>query len=308
MESMYHIGCDEAGSNRSETMCWKTLATSTKANRRGLIRTAIGLFLLILAPPAGMAEERLPIFDSHLHYSDDAWEAFPTEDAIARIRAAGVIGILASSSPDDGTVKLLEAAPDLVVPELRPYRDGVSSATWHDDPATPKYLRARLEQRRYVGIGEFHLHAAEDARTPTVRDAAALAVARGIHLHVHAGAGPVLVLLKINPEVRILWAHAGMVTPPDQIRAVMAAHPGVSAELSYREGQINGSGVIDPVWKRLFLDFPDRFVIGSDTWSPGRWPIYGEIIDNHRAYLAQLPRGLAEKIGFRNAERMFRGR
>jgi hypothetical protein len=276
--------------------------------RRGVFGIVLGLIAIVLTPSTGTTEERLPIFDCHLHYSADAWEAFPSDDVISRIRGAGVTGILASGTPDDGALRLLEAAPDLVVPELRPYRDGVSSATWHNDPATPKYLRARLARRRYAGIGEFHLHAAEDALTPTVRDAVALAVERGIHLHVHADAPAVLALLGINPEVRILWAHAGMVTPPDQIRAVMAAHPGVSAELSYREGQINGAGGIDPVWKRLFLDFPDRFVIGSDTWSPGRWPVYGAIIDAHRAYLAQLPRGLAEKIGFRNAARMFRGK
>jgi hypothetical protein len=193
------------------------------------------LCLTLLLPFTVAAEDRLPIFDCHLHYSDDAWSSYPTGDVIARIRAAGVTGILASSSPDDGTVKLLEAAPELVVPELRPYRNGVSSATWHDDPATPDYLRAQLGQRRYAGIGEFHLHAAADARTKTVRDAVALAVERGIHLHVHADAPAVLALLEINPEVRILWAHAGMVTPPDQIRAVMAAHSNVSAELSFRE-------------------------------------------------------------------------
>jgi hypothetical protein len=62
------------------------------------------------------------------------------------------------------------------------------------------------------------------------------------------------------------------------------------------------------VWKSLLLDFPDRFMVGSDTWTPGRFAVYGEIINDQRAYLAKLPRGLAEKIAFRNAERMFRGK
>jgi hypothetical protein len=267
----------------------------------------ISILSLTFLPFVATAEDRLPIFDCHLHYSDDAWSSYPSDDVIARIRAAGVIRILASSSPDDGTVKLLEAAPDLVVPELRPYRNAVSSATWHDDAGTPAYLRERLGQRRYVGIGEFHLHATADARTTTVRDAVALAVERDIHLHVHADAPAILAFLEINPKVRILWAHAGMVTPTDQIRAVMGAQPNVSAELSFREGQILGPDGLDPAWKQLFLDFPDRFVVGSDTWTSGRWPIYGQIIDEHRAYLNKLPRGLAEKIAYRNAERMFRG-
>lgn len=267
----------------------------------------LGVVVLALLPLSHPhAEDRLPIFDCHLHYSEDAWSSFPPNEVISTIHAAGVTGILASSSPDDGTVKLLESAPDLVVPELRPYRDGVSSATWHADADTPAYLRERLGQRRYVGIGEFHLHAVEDARSTTVRDAVALAEEHDIHLHVHADAPVIRALLRINPDLRILWAHAGMVTPLDQIRAIMQAHPNVSAELSYREDQILGDGTIDPHWKSLFLDFPDRFVVGSDTWAPGRWPIYGAIIEDHRAYLKLLPRGLAEKIAFRNAERMFR--
>jgi hypothetical protein len=271
-----------------------------------LIRATFAAILMVLTPSIGIAADRLPIFDCHLHYSDDAWKPFPTADVIARIRDAGVTGILASGTPDDGALKLLDAAPDLVTPELRPYRNGVSSATWHDDPETPAYLRERLGKRRYVGIGEFHLHAEEDARTSTVRDAAALAVARNILLHVHADAPVIRTLLEIEPSVRILWAHAGMITPPDQIRSVMSDHPRVTAELSYREDEINGTGVIDPTWKRLFVDFPKRFVVGSDTWAPGRWSIYSQIIDDHRAYLTQLPRGLAEKIGFRNAESLFR--
>lgn len=282
---------------------WKSVACVC---RRLTIVAIAALALSPLAPQPTSAAERLPIFDCHLHYSADAWEQFPVKDVEKRIREAGVIGILASGTPDDGTVRLLEAAPDLVVPELRPYRDGVSSATWHDDPATPKYLRARLDQRRYVGIGEFHLHAVADANTPTVRDAVALAVERRILLHVHADAPVIVALLKIHPRVRILWAHAGMVTPVDQIRGVMSANPGVLAELSYREDQILGDGDIDPAWKSLLLDFPNRFVVGSDTWSPGRWPIYGEIIDEHRAYLNKLPRGIADKIAYRNAERLFR--
>lgn len=269
-------------------------------------RALVVLFGLSALALPGNAAERLPIFDSHLHYGDDAWNDYPADDIVARMKAAGVIGALVSSTPDDGTLKLLAAYPDAVVPELRPYRDGVSSATWHDDAATSGYLEVRLGQRRYAGIGEFHLTAASDVDSATVRRAIALAVERGIHLHVHADAPAIEALLKVNPAVRILWAHAGMVTPLEMVRQVMGNYSGVVAELSYREGEITGTGEIDPDWRRLLLDFPDRFVVGSDTWDAGRWPIYGSIIEDHRAYLRQLPRGLAEKIAFRNAERLFR--
>jgi hypothetical protein len=64
----------------------------------------------------------LPIFDSHLHYSHDAWEQLPPKEAIAILRQAGLQGAMVSSSSDDGAQMLLAEAPDLVIPVLRPYR------------------------------------------------------------------------------------------------------------------------------------------------------------------------------------------
>lgn len=62
---------------------------------RGLAQM-LGILAVAALPPfaPAHAEDRLPIFDCHLHYSEDAWASFPAEDAISTIRAAGVIGIL----------------------------------------------------------------------------------------------------------------------------------------------------------------------------------------------------------------------
>ena len=51
--------------------------------------------LVQLAPPARAAE--LPIFDAHIHYSDDAWEAVRPKQAIEILRSAGVRRALVSS-------------------------------------------------------------------------------------------------------------------------------------------------------------------------------------------------------------------
>ena len=47
------------------------------------------------------------------------------------------------------------------------------------------------------------------------------------------------------------------------------------------------------------------FLIGSDTWINERWSSYPAIMAGYRAWLSQLPREVAEKIAFRNAERLF---
>src|SRR6185503_1048185 len=84
--------------------------------------------------------EALPIFDAHLHYSHDAWESVPVEQAIAILRKAGLKRALISSSGDEGQQRLYRAAPDLVVPELRPYRRRGEIGTWFRDETVIPYL------------------------------------------------------------------------------------------------------------------------------------------------------------------------
>ena len=85
-----------------------------------------------VAPGAG-APPPLPIFDAHLHYSHDAWDLVPPRQAAQILRAAGLRGALVSSSNDEGTQRLLAEAPDIVVPELRPYRTRGEISTWVRD-------------------------------------------------------------------------------------------------------------------------------------------------------------------------------
>lgn len=76
-------------------------------------------------------------------------------------------------------------------------------------------------------------------------------------------------------------------------------------ELSYRGGITDGTGRVSAEWRALFQRFPDRFVLGSDTWINERWSSYGEIMAGYRAWLADLPADLARNIAHRNAETLF---
>lgn len=60
-----------------------------------------GLCLALASLSASAAQ--LPIFDAHIHYSHDTWDALPPKAAIALLREAGVMRALVSSSNDDGT-------------------------------------------------------------------------------------------------------------------------------------------------------------------------------------------------------------
>jgi predicted TIM-barrel fold metal-dependent hydrolase len=88
----------------------------------------------------------------------------------------------------------------------------------------------------------------------------------------------------------------------------MAAHSDLWGELSYRRGIVNGEGKLTAEWRALFERFPDRFLIGSDTWINERWFAYDGLMNGYRAWLAQLPRQQAEKIANGNAKRLFGGK
>jgi hypothetical protein len=62
---------------------------------------------------------------------------------------------------------------------------------------------------------------------------------------------------------------------------------------------------IDPAWRAAFLEFPDRFMVGTDTFTPERWFYVVEHANWSRAWLADLPREVAENIAWRNGERLF---
>lgn len=246
--------------------------------------------------------EELPIFDAHLHYSHDAWDLLPVEDVIALLRQAGVRRALVSSSDDAGQQRLHAAAPDLIVPSLRPYRRRGETGTWMRDETVIDYLEQRLAQHRYVALGEFHLFGA-DADLPVPRRMVQLARQHGLFLHAHADAEAVERLFRQWPQARILWAHAGF-DRPERVRAMLRKYPNLWCDLAFRTDHGSG-GKIDPEWRAAFLEFPDRFLVGTDTFTPERWHYVPGHAQWSRAWLARLPRTVAERIAWKNGERLF---
>ena len=268
-----------------------------------LQRCLIALAVLLAAP--ALAQERLPIIDTHVHYSQPAWGVHDPQAVLKAFDEAGVSCAMVSSSPDEGTLALQKLAPDRVVPVLRPYREGVTSSNWFADEATPAYLEERLNRGAYKGIGEFHLFSEGSAATPVVRKVVEMAVARDIVVHVHSGVGPVRVLLATDPRLKVFWAHAGMSESPDTVAEILGRHSRVMTEVSFRAGEIGGDGGISPAWRTLFLRYTDRIMIGTDTYVTSRWDSYGRLIDEHRKWLTHLPKAAAEAIAWRNAQRLF---
>ena len=252
-------------------------------------------------PSAGSAQ--IELFDAHIHYSQDAWSQYSPEHAIEILRDAGIRRALVSSTPDEGTQRLYALAPDLVVPILRPYRTRDDVGTWTRDGTIVAYVESTYRRGVHRGIGEFHI-VPGDAATPVVRAIVALAVREDLWLHAHADERAVAELAASDRRAKVLWAHSGLSSSPEAIRAVLDAHPNVVAELALR-GDLLWAPRLDPAWRELFLAHPDRFMVGTDTWVPSRWE---DVVAGHertRMWLRELPPDVAERIATGNGERLF---
>ena len=261
------------------------------------------LALMVALPVALSATAApLPIFDSHLHYSHDAWEQLPPKAAIAILRKAGLKAAMVSSSSDEGTQRLYAEAPDLVIPVLRPYRTRGELSTWVRDATIVPHLESRLKAYRYVAIGEYHVYGAE-ADLPVVRRVVELARQYKLYLHSHSDADAIERQFKQDPDARILWAHSGF-DAPDKVREMLRKHKNLWCDLAFRSDHAS-NGKVDPAWRAAFMEFPDRFMVGTDTFTPERWHFIVEHANWSRQWLADLPADVAERIAYKNGDALF---
>jgi hypothetical protein len=265
---------------------------------------AVGALFAILSVAPSVEAAELPIFDAHIHYSHDAWDQLPPKDAVAILRKAGLKRAVVSSSGDEGTQRLVAEAPELVIPSLRPYRRRSEVGTWMRDDSVAAFLEDRLARGRYAAIGEFHVYGA-DADLAVPRRMVALAKQHQLILHAHSDADAIERLFRQDPDARILWAHSGF-DRPEPIRELLRKHRNLWCDLAFRSEQGAG-GKVPAEWRALFVEFPDRFMVGTDTFTPERWHYIVEHAQWSRAWLADLPPPLAERIAWRNGEALFAG-
>ena len=94
--------------------------------------------------------------------------------------------------------------------------------------------------------------------------------------------------------------RAGFETPL-RLREMLRRHPTLYCDLAFRTDHAPDAK-LDAEWRALFMDVPDRFMVGTDTFTPERWPYVVEHARWSRQWLAQLPADVAERIAWKNAE------
>jgi predicted TIM-barrel fold metal-dependent hydrolase len=272
--------------------------------------------LALAAAAAAQAEPYAgPLFDAHLHYNDEAQQPHPLPDVLARMQRSGVRAIVANSRPNDGTKALAaseqtRAAGVSVVPFIRLYRNRADYGGWFNDDSIYEMVLRELAQGTsagpYRGIGEFHLYDSSNANGAVARKLMQLAQERSLAVLAHVDDHAIDLLMAHAPQARLIWAHSGIGGPPvSRVRALLLKHPSLMGELSYRPGLTDASGHLSAEWKALLNEFPQRFLVGSDTWVNARWDSYETLMREARLWLGDLPPAAARRIAWDNGAALF---
>ena len=286
--------------------------------RRAAVAWALALGL---APLAQAADYGGPLLDAHLHYNVEAVQGpHPISDVLARMQRNGVRAIVANSRPNDGTKALVEArtqtdaAGVTVVPFIRLYRTRADYDNWYRDESIYEMVQAEFTRGTargpYRGIGEFHLYDSRNANGPVARKLMAFAEDKQLAVLAHVDDVAVDLLMANAPskgqKLRLIWAHTGIGgTPVERVEVMLARYPLLMGELSYRPGLTCEGGLLCPEWRALLLRYPDRFLIGSDTWINPRWQQYDELMQGYRRWLGDLPPEVARQIAWDNGAALF---
>lgn len=280
-------------------------------------RPLVWLCWLAFAGQAQAADYSGPLFDAHLHYNEEAYQGpHPLDDVLARMQRNGVRAIVANSRPNDGTKTLASAGAQTraagvtVVPFIRLYRNRADYDNWFRDESI--YTMVQTEFARgtaagpYRGIGEFHLYDSANANGPVAKKLMQFAAEKQLAVLAHVDDVAIDLLMAHAPGARLIWAHTGIGgAPAARVSALLDKYPRLMGELSYRPGLTCGEGSLCPEWRALLLKYPDRFLIGSDTWVNQRWMYYDELMRGYRRWLGDLPPEVARRIAWDNGANLF---
>ena len=284
------------------------------------MRGWLAALAFLLATGAAAADYGGPIFDAHLHYNVEAYEGpHPLPDVLARMQRNGVRAVIANSRPNEGTRRLAQApqareAGVTVVPFVRLYRNRGDYDNRFRDESIYSMVQEELARGTaagpYRGLGEFHLYDAQNANGPVARKLMALAEAKDLVVLAHVDDVAVDLLMAHTPskgaKARLIWAHTGIGgVPAARVDQLLARYPRLVGELSYRPGLTCEGGALCPEWRTLLLKYPERCVLGSDTWINERWQAYDQTMRGYRGWLGGLPPKVARRIAWDNGASLF---
>lgn len=244
-----------------------------------------------------------PIFDAQVHYNQEAWRRVSEEAIMNGMEDMNIPWLLVGSTPNAGTWRLYHQDPARVIPMLIPGNTWEDRDTWMTDAKMLRFIETELKTRPYRGIGEVFLYEV-DVHTPVVQRVLELAVKHRLVLHTRSDPAAIKHIFRLQPGLRVLWAHAGVNVPPQQVSHLLDYYPRLWIELSHRRS-VAPRGKLDQQWKDLMLRHPDRVLLGSGTYTSHYWYKLRTYMSDYRGWLKTLPPDVAENIAWRNGLRLF---
>ena len=140
---------------------------------------------------------------------------------------------------------------------------------------------------------------------------------------IPATIGPLENLLEHNRKGVVVWTHIGWDNvgdmKPDLMRRLLKKHPNLYLAIRVEDRVnrvqggpmpnrlVDGNWKLRPEWYGLFVEFPDRIMVGGDEFinpSAGgrKWP---QSFEETWRLMDQLPSDVARKIGFTTAARVY---
>jgi len=246
-----------------------------------------------------------PLFDSHIHYSSEQAKRLSPKAVLQQLDKNAIRYAAVISAPSEYANELYKLAPERIVPVLSIYRDDKDKANWVHDETVIQHLNKELERGYWQGIGELHIFAS-DRHSEVFEKIIALASAKQLPLLLHADPAVIDRLYEIAPEQPVLWAHSGTYPYPDLVADYLRRYTNLSIDVSMRDERIAPDGVIADDWYQLFVSYPDRIMIGVDTYSDARWREYESAVITIRNWLAQLPDEVTLQLAVNNAARLYK--
>ena len=248
--------------------------------------------------------DELALADAHLHYNRSHTDSFNAEAIAALLQENNVRLALVTSAPPSLALELARQAPQNILPILGVYDAYADKQSWYQDTELAKKIQRELTRGNYRGIGELHLFAA-NRRSQLFREVVSMSSRRRLPLLMHCDTPVIDALFEHSGEPIVIWAHAGASPNPPLLQDYLDRYPNLFIELSMRNERIAPAGVLDGTWETLFMEYPDRFMVGVDTFSVQRWKEYPMHASQTRDWLKQLPDAVAEKIALSNAQKLF---
>jgi hypothetical protein len=286
----------------------------------------------------------LPVIDVEYHHGGK----IEAERLTRRMDENGVALVWLGPNEKMGSEESLRmnlAHPDRIVPTTV---HGDGKLWHKSDRGFLEKLAADVRSGKYFAMGEFEArHYRSDTNTRDVHmpvDSEAMRVVfelsgeAGIPFLLHHEAEDTLLpeverMVGRYPKANMIWCHVGRNRNPNTwvkfrtsagVRDLLQRYPNLFFDVlqSKPGSKYQWSGFVEGIlynfpadppglnkeWKKLFEDFPDRFVFGSDI-NTGRFNDYDRVVNTFRnVVFRDLRKDVAERMAFKNAWKFMAGK